>query len=363
MGKNSKNTNHNDSKPHTKAKLILNPMAGDHPDPNSRLEEVTRYLLDHGIEVDVALAKPKKEATRIARKAVKDGYKLVIVLGGDGTIEATARGLVGSKTRLGILPGGTANNIAKSLGLPEDLGEACALIEHGHMRKVDVGQVKSKKKKKVYFFELVAVGLNAALYPQGKNLPQDVRQARLSALADVVKTLLGYKPSKMEVTLDKESHIEVESMLVTVSNTPAWGMNFLVAPNASMQDGLLDVMIYANFSKADLLAYFAKVSKIGYDEDPRVQRYRARKIKIKAIPSQATMADGIMLGEGTVKIRILPKALRIIDSDTPGLAQKPTPEEKELPAPLSPALPEKPTPKEEQVIDSAKEGVEEKEGE
>jgi diacylglycerol kinase family enzyme len=78
--------------------------------------------------VDVAFAKPKQKATPIAKQAIKDGYKTVVAMGGDGTIEAVMRGMVGSKVRLGVIMTGTENNIAKSLGIPKELEEACALI-------------------------------------------------------------------------------------------------------------------------------------------------------------------------------------------------------------------------------------------
>src|SRR5512138_409560 len=119
------------------AKLIANPGAGKPKESPKQLEMAVRCLQDLGIEVDVALAKPKEEATPLAKQAVKDGYKIVIAMGGDGTLEAVIRGLVGSKARLGIIPIGTQNNIAKSLGIPETIEEACALIASKNTRKLD----------------------------------------------------------------------------------------------------------------------------------------------------------------------------------------------------------------------------------
>lgn len=321
-----------------RAKLIANPGAGKATDATARLEQATRSLLECGIQADVALAKPKKEATPIAKKAVKDGYKIVIAMGGDGTIEAVLRGLVGSKSRLGILPAGTANNIAKSLGIPEDLSEASALIAAGHTRKLDVGQVKTKKnKKKLFFFELTAVGLTAALYPEAKDLPT----RKLAALKDTAATFLKFdtKPTVF-LTLDGESKVKVETMLVTVANTPVYGLNFKIAPDASLQDGLLDISVFPEFSKADVIAYYAKVMNEGDAQDGRVQRYRARKLKIKTVPKLDIMADGIMLGKGTARIKILPGALRVIapEEEEAGLAQPPEKAGEELPAPVSPAV-------------------------
>src|SRR5574341_81018 len=117
-------------------KLIANPGAGKPKEIAKNLELAVRYLQQNGVKVDVALAKPKEEATPLAKQAVKDGYKTVVVMGGDGTVEAVLRGMVGSKTRLGMIPAGTANNLAKSLGIPENLEEACALIVSNHNRKM-----------------------------------------------------------------------------------------------------------------------------------------------------------------------------------------------------------------------------------
>src|SRR5512142_289753 len=126
----------------TRVKLIANPGAGKAGEAAKNLELVLGYLGNLGIKADVALAKPKEKATPIARRALKNGYKTVVAMGGDGTLEAVMRGMVGSKVDLGIIPAGTENNIARSLGIPEDLQEACALIAAGKTRKLDVGQVK-----------------------------------------------------------------------------------------------------------------------------------------------------------------------------------------------------------------------------
>ena len=98
-----------------RVKLITNPGAGDVSKAASRLDQVTSCLLESGIKVDVAFARPKKEAIPIAQKAVTDGYDVVIAMGGDGTIGAVIRGIAGSRARLGIIPAGTSNDIAKSL--------------------------------------------------------------------------------------------------------------------------------------------------------------------------------------------------------------------------------------------------------
>ena len=114
------------------------------------------------------------------------------------------------------------------------------------------------------------------------------------------------------LTLDDESKIEVETMLVMVSNTPVFGKNFMVAPHASLQDGLLDISVYPDFSKSELFGYYAAVMNGGYSGDGKVQHYQARKLKVKASPKLDVMADGVALGKGTVTIKVRQNALRVI---------------------------------------------------
>ena len=317
-----------------RVKLIANPGAGKVLEAASRLTEVTGYLSDFGLKVDVALAHPKKEAIPIARKAVKDGYDVVVAMGGDGTLGAVITGIAGSRVKLGIIAAGTENDIAGSLGIPDDLKEACALIASGHTRKLDLGQISTKKTKKFYFFMMSAIGLTATIYPMIKEVPE----GKLAGIKDAVMTLLKFntKPT-VYLTLDDESKIEVETMLVTIANSPLIGAKNLLAPDALMDDGLLDIAVYPNFSKAKLLGYFAMSANEKSTPDAGIQRYRARKIKVKTSPKLDIAAEGIVLGRGTARIKLLPGALRVLAPE-PGVgAEKPHEEAtKELPQPVSP---------------------------
>lgn len=316
------------------AKLIANPGSGTATDRGKLLEQVTRCLRDQGIKVDVAVAKPKEKAIPIARRAVKDGYKIIIAMGGDDTIEAIIRGVAGSKVHLGMIPVGTANNLAKSLGIPEDPAQACALIASGQFRKLDMGWVKTPKRKKFPFFELVTIGIGAAVYPDALH----ASKGRLSSIKDTIQTALTHETKpKITMIMDGESSVTVETMLAIVSNVPLIGPNMLVDPNASIEDGLLDASLYPSFSKTELLAYFAKVAQEGHANDGKIQRYRARKLKIKASPKLEVMADGVILGKGTVKIKLLPGALRVIAPQVgTGVEKPPQAAGTDLPAPVAP---------------------------
>ena len=312
-----------------RVKLIVNPGAGNASEAANNLKLVTGYLKKNGLKADVARAKPKAKATPLARKAVKDGYKIVVAMGGDGTVEAVMRGMVGSKTRLGIVPAGIENNIAKSLGIPANLEEACALIATKKTRKLDVSQVKTGKGKSFAFFEMAGVGLSAAMYPVvNKAVAEEP-----SGIQDVVPTPMQEETRpKVILTLDDNTKIELDALLVMVSNTPVFGKKFLVAPNASLQEGYLDISVYQNFSKTELSEYYARMKDGGYSGNGKILRYQARKLKVRSLPRLKVMADGIELGKGTVTIKMRSGALRVI-APKKSLSMENPPKDEVIPVP------------------------------
>jgi diacylglycerol kinase (ATP) len=287
-----------------RVKLIANSSAGSVTDATDNLKLVTGYLEKNGLKVDVSLSKPEKKATTLARRAVKDGYKIVIAMGGDGIVEAVMRGIIGSKIRLGIVPTGTENNIAISLGIPKDLEDTCALIASENTLKLDMGQVTTGKGKKFLFFEKATIGLLAALSPGTKKVgdgkSSDIQMAALTFIRQ------EFNP-KVFLTLDQENKIEVDTMLVMVSIDPGLGPNATVA-----SDGLLDVSVYPGLGKVELLRYYATMVDGDYSDDGKVQHYRARKVKVKTSPKLDVLADGVALGKGTVTIKVRKAVLRII---------------------------------------------------
>ncbi len=317
------------------AKLIANPGSGNEAD-GKVLEQVTRWLQELGVKLDVAVAKPHEAALPIARRAVKEGYQIIIAMGGDDTVEAIIRGIAGSKARLGIIAAGTANDLAKCLGIPEDPFEACALIAGGHFRKLDLGQVRVGQRKKLHFFEVVTIGIGAAVYKDALH----ASKGRLSSLKGAIEKVVAHETKpRVTVMIDDDSSVTVDTMLAIVSNVPLIGPNMLVAPAASPEDGLFDISLYPDFSKSEALAYFAEVTNEGHTDDGKIQRYRARKLKIKTSPKLEVLADGILLGKGTVRIKVLPGALRVITPEVgAGAEMPPQTIGADLPAPVAPVV-------------------------
>ncbi|HEY5557355.1 diacylglycerol/lipid kinase family protein [Acetobacterium sp.] len=334
-----KNKSKNKNK-HIRAKLIANPGAGNEVDAPSLLEQAVRCLTNHGIKVDVVYASPKKVAQILAKKAVKKGYKIVIAMGGDGTIGEVIRGIAGSDVKLGVIVGGTMNDIAASLGIPEDVEAACALIAKGDTRELDLGQIKTHKHKKFYFFMVTVIGLTAALYPDVKKIPKGKLKEKFASMKDAIVTLVEHE-AKPEVllTFDDESKIKVETMVVTIANSPLIGSKNLVAPDASMEDGLFDISVFPDYNKAEVLSYFQRTAEENLISDGKLQRFRAHKVKVKSTPKLEIAADGISLGKGSCTIKMHRKALRVFVPPI-GLGAEKSQEdgEEELSAPLSPFI-------------------------
>ena len=317
-----------------RVKLITNPNSGKALETPSLVEQAVRCLCSHGFKVDVAFGSPQKEITVIARRAVKEGYKTVIAMGGDGTIGAVIRGIAGSDVTLGVIAVGTMNDIAASLGIPEDVEKACALIAKGETRKLDLGVIQTRKNKKFYFFMAAAIGLTAALFPEVEKFIK----GHLTKLIGAVATLTHYeKEPEVVLTLDEDSKINVKTMLVTIANTPLIASKNLVAPDASLQDGLFDISVFPEFSKAQVISYFAGTSEESLIPDGKLQRFRASTVKIKSNPKLEISADGISLGKGTAVIKMLRGALCVL-APAAGSGEEKTKEKTsaELAAPLSP---------------------------
>ncbi len=302
------------------AKLIANPAAGQVLKQASLIVDVAQYLMDRGLDVDVALARPTKNAARAAKKAVKDGYDIIIAMGGDGTIGGVIRGMVDAKPRLGIIAAGTENDFALSLGIPLDVHQACDIILAGNTRTIDLGRLRTKKVDRFDFFMVTTVGIVSTVYPMIKNVPA----GEYGKLKDAIKTLFKFDASpKVYITLDDQPEFEVDTMLVTITNVPLIGLHNLVAPDSSLEDGLLDVALYPGFSKAQILAYFARTLNESAPEFDKVQRYRARKIKIRTSPKLDIAAEGLLMGKGTAWIKALPGALHVLAPEPGAGAEKP----------------------------------------
>ncbi len=294
-----------------RARLIFNPDSGGiRADNGKRLTEIVATLREHGIIAGIGLKTSGKAARQLARAAVENGEELVIVAGGDGTIEDVAAQLVGSKTTLGVLPLGSMNNLARCLGVPLSLQEACELIGMGVTRPIDIGRVLSNDKPDTeYFLEGAGVGLSAVLLPAG----QALEKGRLAALPLSLRKLFDVKPEPVTIELDDQAPIHAYSQIITVSNAPMMGRNIMIAPDAKMDDGFLDVAVFHEMTKTELLQYFMAASNGARAENPKIQYYRAQRVRIHSNQDLQVNSDkDLIQAKRVLEIGIASQALSMI---------------------------------------------------
>ena len=289
------------------ARLIFNPSSGrDAEDNAARLAKLVNNLRAHGIEAKVGLKTSGAAARDLARKAIKSGDPLVIVAGGDGTIGDVAAELIGKDIVLGIVPTGTMNNVARSLGVPLDIEGACALIGMGTTRHIDMGRITTSAGTDAeYFLECAGVGLSAIVAAGG----QAFVKRRWNLVPRALRKFFEAKPGKIIVELD-DTVVEATTRIITVSNAPLMGNKMLAVPGGKMDDGLLDVQVYDGMDMAALAKHFKAASS---DSPEDLKTYRASKVRIKSaepIPANADM--NIAPAENVIEMEVIPKALSVI---------------------------------------------------
>ena len=295
--------------------LIFNPASGrDDEDNAARLAEVVSSLRAHGIEAHVGLKTSGHAARELARKAVESGDPLVVVAGGDGTIGDVASQLIGSSTVLGILPTGTMNNLARSLGVPLVIDDACALIGMGTTRHIDVGRVTSSGSSNAeYFMECAGVGLSAIAALAGQAFEKRHWRVIPRALRKFFEAKLGTMVVEMDGTV-----VEASTRMVTVSNAPLMGSKMLAVPGAKMDDGLLDVQIYDGMGDLALMKHFAAASSGSPDT---LKTYRVRRVRITVEEPVLTNSDmNITRERHVIEMEVVPKALLVIVGNGIGLS-------------------------------------------
>ena len=301
-----------------RAKLIFNPGSGVAGESPVQLMDVISAMQALKLVPEAYLVEPGCDLPAVVQNALKDGIRLFVVCGGNGTIDFMAGALAGTNATLGIIPTGTQNNLALSLGIPADIPAAIAILRTGRRIKVDMG-IATCGEIKQPFLEVCSVGLLSALFPAA----DDIQHGNLTRVGDFLATLAASPPAEMHLILDGKQKINSMCHVVLVSNTPYIGPHFQVGTPSSINDGLLDVLLFADLSKMDLLGYAVQVATAdGGLEDERIQHYHVRRVEIETTPVMPVMADGLSLGEGPLCIRVQRHALAVMVGD-PAPAETP----------------------------------------
>lgn len=292
--------------------IIFNPNSGDVTRSDAQLAQVVSTLGEEGFTSHVFRVKPNSRIHHVAAHAARRGIPFLVVCGGDNTIDLAARGIAGSKTTLVVGPTGTRNNIALALKLPADLAEAVRLVNTGQRAQIDGGWVHFGRRRSP-FLELLTVGLTAAMFPA----MDSAQKGDLAKIGDLFSTFIQHTPATFQLNIDRGKQIiTVQALTLVVLNMPYLGANFQIASSVDYTDGLLDVFVYADLGKLELITSVLQIAQ-GFMDDPRVRHLRVQEIEIQTDPPMPIMLDGTVLKSsamrrGTLKVQAAPRLLNVM---------------------------------------------------
>jgi len=290
-----------------RAKLIYNTQSGQMTGTPHPLTDVIAEMQKQAILPEVHVIQPDSQVDQVVKTALRAGIQLIVVAGGDGTVENAIGPLVGSEGTLGIIPTGTRNNVAFNLGIPGDIPGAVALLRGGIRRRIDVGQLRCGRQRH-WFLEAASFGLVSDMFPFADQLQHgDVTQ-----IAGLLGTFVASLPSTLRLSLDGRSLSETNTFLALVTNMSTIGPHVQFSKRVSCLDGRLDLFLFPDMDKLGLLIAYAGRAVDNPQEDPLIKHLRAREITVEATPAMPILADSHPAGEGRAAISVLPAALGVM---------------------------------------------------
>lgn len=286
-------------------RVLLNPTSGTKAgfSTNQTTEDAIRSAMRrHNLGEELLIPTSAAAMAEAAREAADLGYDVVVAAGGDGTAGLVATELVGRPTALGLFPIGSVMNVSRMLGIPRDMGAAAALVATGHVRAIDVGEAKGK-----IFLEMGSVGLNAAMFREAERLDA----GDYPAIVDAVRVFLRYKPDRMVIHLD-DRVLTTRALTIAIANGPFTGFAFAVAPEARLDDGRFDVVVFSRFSRGELARHFLAIAFGRRHYTPKTATYRSARVRVEAVRPLPCEADAEDLGTTPIEYVVRPAALRVI---------------------------------------------------
>jgi diacylglycerol kinase (ATP) len=286
--------------------VILNPRAG-----SVRERAATVKRIRHLPDVEVWLTTRKGTAARLARTALRQGGKTIVAAGGDGTLNEVVNGIAvnRSRVRLGLIPLGTGNDFARTLGIPTDLDEAIAVLAAGHVRAIDLVRVTSDRVR--YFVNVSAGGfsglVNEKLTPKMKKT-----WGPLAYLRSALAALPQLRAYRTKVSLGEGKRLSLSLYNVIIANGRYVAGGRLIAPKASITDGLLDIILIQERPAAELALLAAQVALGKHLSSDAIVFRRAAKVTVNSKPGMWFNVDGELVGNQPATFEVLRRALQFV---------------------------------------------------
>ena len=287
--------------------VVANPTSG-RGRAQRLLPVITATLEAEGIEPHVVVTRDADDVRQTVRAARAAGAERVIVVGGDGTLHLAIQELAGGDTGLGIVPSGTGDDNARTLGIPrKDPAAAALLAATGAITRVDLGEVRCEDGNSAVFLGVLSSGFDSLVNERANRMTRPRGDARY--LVAILAELRTFHPIAYAASVDGRT-VSGEAMLVAVGNGASYGGGMRVCPDADVDDGLLDVTWLHGVSKGTFLRVFPQVFQGGHVRSRHVSTVRTHTISLDA-PGQLVYADGERIGALPAIIEVRPGALAV----------------------------------------------------
>lgn len=290
-----------------KVKFIINPSSGRQT-MERKIDVLAKMLLDNGYIVAKYFTKKKNDAMNETIKTCEEDFDIIIVCGGDGTVNEVVKGIVNSKnkTPLAIMAQGTVNDFATYLDIPKNVNEFFDMIKNEHIVDIDVGRVNDD-----YFANVAACGIltnvGYQVQPEKKAL-----LGRMAYYFEGIKELAAQNIDPIRVKIESEEYsCEDEILLFIVSNSSSIGGFKKLAPKADVLDGLLDVLIIEKSSPTDLANIFLNILSGEHINHPNVKYFKTKSLSIDSKEDVPIDVDGEYGGKLPAKFEVVSKGIKI----------------------------------------------------
>jgi diacylglycerol kinase (ATP) len=293
------------------AAVFVNPCAGGGKPARYAAKVQTRFR-EKGFAAQFVEPKSVKEFRAAVKAAIAQGFKTLVAMGGDGTLQLLVRETLGSSVTLGVIPLGGGNDFAAALEI-RDWKQAVETICAGNCRRVDVVRVKFSEGNEAVYVGGGGIGLDADAmdYASGRfrNWPGKSRY-----LASVIVALRGYEEGMVQIEFPESSRTKItkQALLVSVLNTPSYGGGLHLALGARIDDGELDLVVLEPLRLLEILALLPRLVLRGELRTTKLTNLRSKQVRLTPESDRWFHGDGELLGHGSCEVKILPGAIQIL---------------------------------------------------